>query len=154
MAEKEELNKKLEIELKKDIEKEVKQEIEEKLEKKLDKNLEKELKPQIEKEVKKRVHQILEGTKKSAAEFNREFRNQIVIAITAAFGFLIAGGVGINILFQTVVNIGMNIGLLPITGITLPLISYGGSSLIITLISLGLVASVAKNRRKVDIEKN
>jgi len=68
------------------------------------------------------------------------------------FGFLLAGGVGVNILFQTIVNIGMNIGLLPITGITLPLISYGGSSLLATLISLGFVASVAKKRRKVDIE--
>ena len=68
------------------------------------------------------------------------------------FGFLMSAGVGINILFQTVVNIGMNIGLLPITGITLPLISYGGSSLLATLISLGFVASVAKKRRKVDIE--
>jgi rod shape determining protein RodA len=68
------------------------------------------------------------------------------------FGVLMAGGVGINILFQTIVNIGMNIGLLPITGITLPLISYGGSSLLATLISLGFVTSVAKKRRKVDME--
>jgi len=91
MAEKEELNKKLENELKKDIEKEVKQEIEGKLDKKLDKNLEKELKPQIEKEIKKRFHQkILEGTKESAVRFEKEFKNQLVIAITAAFGFLIA----------------------------------------------------------------
>lgn len=62
-------------------------------------------------------------------------------------GSLIASGVAIMLLFQTAVNIGMNIGLLPITGITLPLISYGGSSLISTLISLGLVASVAKSRK-------
>lgn len=68
------------------------------------------------------------------------------------FGFLLAGGVGVYLLFQTVVNIGMNIGILPITGITLPLISYGGSSLIITLMCLGLVAAVAKEGRKVDME--
>lgn len=53
-------------------------------------------------------------------------------------------GVVSMLLFQTFVNIGMNIGILPITGITLPLISYGGSSLIATFISLGLIASVAK----------
>lgn len=64
------------------------------------------------------------------------------------FGSLIASGVGVMLLFQTFVNIGMNIGVLPITGITLPLISYGGSSLISTLISLGLVASVAKSNKK------
>ncbi len=63
------------------------------------------------------------------------------------FGSLVASGVAGMILFQTVVNVGMNIGLLPVTGITLPLLSYGGSSLLATLISLGLVSSVAKLRR-------
>ncbi|HUV71906.1 MAG TPA: rod shape-determining protein RodA [Clostridia bacterium] len=48
--------------------------------------------------------------------------------------------------FQTAVNIGMNIGLLPITGITLPLISYGGSSLLATAISLGLLESISRSR--------
>lgn len=65
------------------------------------------------------------------------------------FGYLLSIGVASILLFQVGVNIGMNIGLLPITGITLPLVSYGGSSLIATMISLGLVASVAnkaKNR--------
>lgn len=67
------------------------------------------------------------------------------------FGFLICISTAVMLLFQTVVNIGMNIGLVPITGITLPLISYGGSSLISTLISLGLVGSVGRIRRPVDI---
>ncbi|MBI2040297.1 rod shape-determining protein RodA [Candidatus Microgenomates bacterium] len=65
------------------------------------------------------------------------------------FGHLIVFGVMSMLLFQTTVNIGMNIGLIPITGITLPLISYGGSSLVATLISLGLVASVARFKRRV-----
>lgn len=60
------------------------------------------------------------------------------------FSLLIIIGVLSLILFQVFVNIGMNIGLLPITGITLPLISYGGSSLIATLLSLGLLASAIK----------
>ncbi len=64
------------------------------------------------------------------------------------FGFLIACGVSAMLCFQVLINVGMNIGILPITGITLPLISYGGSSLIATLLSLGFVASVAKIRRK------
>lgn len=66
------------------------------------------------------------------------------------FGELIVIGVTGMIFFQMFVNIGMNIGILPITGITLPLLSYGGSSIITTFISLGLVASVAKfgSRRK------
>lgn len=60
------------------------------------------------------------------------------------YGELICVGVLSMISIQIFVNIGMNIGLLPITGITLPLLSYGGSSLVSVLICLGLVASVAK----------
>ncbi|HKZ34994.1 MAG TPA: FtsW/RodA/SpoVE family cell cycle protein, partial [Patescibacteria group bacterium] len=64
------------------------------------------------------------------------------------FGVFIAIGVGAMILFQVCVNVGMNIGIIPITGITLPLVSYGGSSLLATLISLGLVASVFCKKRQ------
>ena len=56
---------------------------------------------------------------------------------------LVIGVIGM-LFFQVAVNIGMNIGIVPVTGITLPLLSYGGSSLITTLISLSFVASVAK----------
>lgn len=60
------------------------------------------------------------------------------------FGELIIIGVFGMMFFQITVNIGMNIGVLPITGITLPFLSYGGSSMITTLLSFGLVASVAR----------
>lgn len=63
------------------------------------------------------------------------------------FGCLFSVGVASQLLAQVFVNIGMNIGLVPITGITLPLVSYGGSSLTSTFISLGIVASVAKRRK-------
>jgi len=63
------------------------------------------------------------------------------------FGCLFCVGVALQLLAQVFVNIGMSIGLVPITGITLPLVSYGGSSLVSTLISLGIVASVAKRRK-------
>lgn len=49
---------------------------------------------------------------------------------------------------QIFINIGMNLGLLPITGITLPLISYGGSSIFSTLISLGIVVNISRNLKK------
>ncbi len=52
------------------------------------------------------------------------------------------------LLFQVIVNMGMNLGLLPITGITLPLLSYGGSSVITTFICLGFVASIRKYSMK------
>lgn len=75
------------------------------------------------------------------------------IAQTAdLFSFLVIIGVLSMMLFQVFVNIGMNIGILPITGITLPLISYGGSSLIATLLSLGMIASVVRFKRRIDIE--
>ena len=67
--------------------------------------------------------------------------------VSDKFGFLIIFGTISMFAFQVFVNIGMNIGLLPITGITLPLISYGGSSLIATLLSLGMVASCARVQR-------
>jgi rod shape determining protein RodA len=65
------------------------------------------------------------------------------------FGELVAGGVFLMIFAQVVENVGMNIGLLPIAGIPLPLISYGGSATITTLAALGLVQSVALRRRVV-----
>ncbi|MEO8286450.1 MAG: rod shape-determining protein RodA [Chloroflexota bacterium] len=59
------------------------------------------------------------------------------------FGTLIAVGVATWIGVQIFINIGMNIGLMPVTGIPLPFISYGGSSLMSILLGLGLVQSVA-----------
>ena len=63
------------------------------------------------------------------------------------FGFLLATGVMIMLFIQVVVNIGMNIGLLPVTGIPLPFLSYGGSSLLSMLLSFGLVTSVFRNKK-------
>lgn len=76
----------------------------------------------------------------------------LVKGVLDSFSTLLIFGVSTMFLFQTFVNIGMNIGLLPITGITLPLISYGGSSLMSTFICLGLVCSVGKYRKRVDSE--
>ncbi len=64
------------------------------------------------------------------------------------FGNLLAAGTTCLIFTQTAVNIGMSLGVLPVTGVSLPLLSYGGSSLVSTLISLGLLASVAQHSGK------
>ena len=64
------------------------------------------------------------------------------------FGRLIAVGVVTFILFQVFVNIGVNIRLVPVTGVPLPLVSQGGSSLIAVLASLGLLQSILGHRRK------
>jgi rod shape determining protein RodA len=58
------------------------------------------------------------------------------------FGALVAGGVVAMLMFQVFVNVGMAIGIMPITGVTLPLMSYGGSSVIATLLAIGLLQSI------------
>lgn len=63
------------------------------------------------------------------------------------FGLAIASGIGAVILFQALINIGMNIGLLPVTGIPLPLVSYGGTSVLINCAFLGIVQSIYLRRR-------
>ena len=63
-----------------------------------------------------------------------------------AFGRLLVGGVAALILFQMFVNVGMNIQLMPVTGMTLPLVSSGGSSLVSTLFAIGLTQSVNLRR--------
>ena len=61
--------------------------------------------------------------------------------------YIISGILGM-LLYQQVQNIGMNIGLLPITGITLPFISYGGSSLISYMIIIGLILNISNSRKE------
>ncbi|WP_448561767.1 FtsW/RodA/SpoVE family cell cycle protein, partial [Trichothermofontia sp.] len=63
------------------------------------------------------------------------------------FGSLIAIGVLSMVIFQVTVNIGMTIGLAPVTGIPLPFLSYGRSALLANFIAFGLVESVANYRR-------
>lgn len=75
----------------------------------------------------------------------------VMIALTAkdTFGSLIAIGVLCMIVFQVFVNIGMNIGLAPVTGIPLPFLSYGRSALLSNFIAIGLVQSVANHRQRI-----
>lgn len=72
---------------------------------------------------------------------------------TNQFDLCICAGVAGLFAFQIFQNIGMNIGLLPVTGFSLPLVSYGGSSLLTAGLSLGLVLCVKANRREYMFEK-
>jgi rod shape determining protein RodA len=58
------------------------------------------------------------------------------------YGALIAGGIVAMLMFQVFVNVGMNVGIMPITGIPLPLLSYGGSSVLTTFLAVGLLQSI------------
>jgi rod shape determining protein RodA len=64
------------------------------------------------------------------------------------FGYLVALGVMIMIFFQVMINIGMNIGLLPVTGLPAPLLSYGGSSLLSVFLSLGLLLNISSKKKE------
>ena len=57
--------------------------------------------------------------------------------------YIISGIIGM-LIYQQFQNIGMTIGIMPITGITLPFISYGGSSLLITLCSIGILLNISR----------
>jgi rod shape determining protein RodA len=63
------------------------------------------------------------------------------------YGTLIAGGVAAMLMFQILVNVGMTLGVMPVTGVTLPLMSYGGSSVIATFLAIGLLQSIRSQAR-------
>ena len=84
------------------------------------------------------------------------FYRMRMIALSAPdnFGFLITIGVMLMFFLQVWENIGMNIGLMPVTGIPLPLLSYGGSSLITIMASIGILSSInSRKETKLDSEE-
>jgi rod shape determining protein RodA len=78
--------------------------------------------------------------------FIRGFRAAYVSRET--FGRLLASGVVVTLAYESIVNVAMNVGLLPITGIPLPMISFGGSSLVTFMGSLGILESIVMRHRK------
>ena len=77
---------------------------------------------------------------------------QIASRARDMFGMLIVTGVIAMTLFQVLINIGMNLSIMPVTGIPLPFISYGGSSLWTMLVAIGLVQSVALRHKKIGFD--
>lgn len=75
----------------------------------------------------------------------------IYIAVNAKdnFGFLLSAGVVSMITFHVMVNVGMTSGIMPVTGIPLPMFSYGGSSMITNLAALGLLLNINMRRQKI-----
>ena len=80
--------------------------------------------------------------------FGIMFYRMRMIAMSAPdnFGFLITIGIMLMFFVQVFENIGMNIGIMPVTGIPLPLLSYGGSSLIVVMSSIGILSSINSRR--------
>ena len=82
-----------------------------------------------------------------AALFIIIFHRCIKIAINCdnLFGKYLVFGITFQLAFQTLLNLCVVVGLVPITGVTLPFLSYGGSSLIITMISMGIILNVSRH---------
>jgi rod shape determining protein RodA len=64
------------------------------------------------------------------------------------YGALIAGGITVMLLFQIFVNVGMTVGIMPITGVPAPLLSFGGASMLVTFLAIGLLQSVHAQARE------
>ncbi len=77
------------------------------------------------------------------------FYNVLKLSINSndLFGKYLSFGLIFGILLQTVLNISVVIGLLPVTGVTLPFFSYGGSSLLVSLASIGIILNVSKQEK-------
>ncbi len=72
---------------------------------------------------------------------------QVALATQDRFASLLAGGIVIWFVVQTIINVGGVTGMMPVTGLTLPFFSAGGSSLFVTMTAAGLLLNVARNVR-------
>jgi cell division protein FtsW len=70
-----------------------------------------------------------------------------------AFGAFLALGLSFTLMIQAIANMAVNVNLFPVTGVTLPLISMGGSSFLFTCLAIGIILSVARNAEKIEGEK-
>ena len=68
----------------------------------------------------------------------------IVTRSPKAFGAMLALGLGLLISFQALLNIAVNVNLLPVTGLTLPMVSWGGTSILFSSIAFGMILSVSR----------
>lgn len=73
------------------------------------------------------------------------FRAVSIVTMSRTFGGLLAAGLAFILVLQALMNMGVTVGLLPVTGLPLPLLSMGGTSILITCISLGIILSVSRH---------
>jgi len=65
------------------------------------------------------------------------------------YGSLIAYSYAVMLFFQAAVNVGVNLNVVPVSGLPFPFLSYGGSSLLSTIVGIGLVESVSLRRKRI-----
>ena len=73
---------------------------------------------------------------------------QVAYTCNDNFGMLLATGIGTMFAFEVLVNVGMTIGIMPVTGIPLPFLSYGVSALTTNMLSIGILLNIAMQRTK------
>ena len=78
---------------------------------------------------------------------------KIVVKSPKAFGALLAVGLAISLVIQALLNMAVTVNLLPVTGLPLPMVSWGGTSIWFTSISIGLILSVSKSIEKTKLER-
>ena len=61
------------------------------------------------------------------------------------FGKYLSFGIVFQLIFQALLNLMVVVGLIPVTGVTLPFLSYGGSSLLVSMVSVGILLSISRN---------
>ena len=72
------------------------------------------------------------------------FRAVSIVTVSKTFGALLAAGLSFLLVLQALINMGVAVGLLPVTGLTLPLVSMGGTSIIFSAITIGIILSVSR----------
>ena len=77
---------------------------------------------------------------------------RIIVNTQDVYGRMLVIGALAMILFPLIVNVGMNLGMLPISGLPLPFITYGNSALLTTMIGIGIAENVAVRRRKLEFQ--
>ena len=77
---------------------------------------------------------------------------RIIVMTQDVYGRMLVIGALAMILFPLIVNVGMNLGMLPISGLPLPFITYGNSALLATMIGIGIAENVAVRRRKLEFQ--
>jgi len=81
------------------------------------------------------------------------FRVAVIVTVSKTFGALLATGLASMLVVQALVNMGVTVGVLPVTGLPLPMISMGGTSIIFTGIMLGIILSVSRDAMEHDTHK-
>lgn len=73
------------------------------------------------------------------------FRTVSIVTVSKTYGALVAAGLAYMLVMQALINMGVTVGLLPVTGLTLPWVSMGGTSILFTGVSLGIILSVSRD---------